>query len=889
VCYVLNHTYNETVQNIPLTSLTGVTVDISVLLRFHFWQKVYFLRVDSSFPSDSREAVGHIVGISEHVGNALTWKILTSDTKKLIFRSQVRPYDSEAPNYRADVSGGEDSPIVDPVIKSRHVLSPSDNGETIQDDAVTGEVEYDVDVCPPVFNPEDLIGRTFLMDSKEDGQRLRARVVQLIQDHESDLDSNPTRTKFLCSVNNDVAQELISYNQLSDYITRDDESDIVWKFRRITSHQGPLTPDHPDYNGSMYNIMIEWETGEVTSEPLSVIAADDPVTCAIYAKENNLLDLPGWKRFKSIAKRQKKFTRMVNQAKLRSYNTAPKYKYGYEVPRDYSHALRIDAKNGNTRWADAVKLEFLQIDEYETFQDLGHMSKATPPSGHKKIRVHLVFDVKHDGRHKARLVADGHLTEIPLESVYSSVVSLRGFRLALFLAELNKLETWATDIGNAYLEAHTAEKLYIIGGPEFGDRHNHILVICRALYGLRSSGARWHDRFADCLRDLGFQSCKAEPDIWLRKNGGIYEYVAVYVDDLALVLVDPQSFVSTLTVKYNFKFKGTGPIKFHLGMDFYRDGTGTLCIAPKKYIEKMVATYQQMFGCLPKQTVTSPLEKSDHPELDTSELLDSSGITQYQSLIGALQWVISIGRFDVMTAVMTMSSFRGAPRQGHLERVKRIYGYLSKMRHGAIRIRTDEPDYSDLPNLNPDWSRSVYGEVHELLPTDAPEPLGRYITLSHFVDANLMHDVVTGRSVTGILHLANKTPIDWYSKKQATVETATYGSEFVAARTCVEQIIDLRNTLRYLGVPIRDKSYMFGDNQSVVNSSMQVFAKLHKRHTMLSFHRVREAIAAGLIDFNFIPGSINPADLLSKHWSYTQIWTQLRSVLFWEGDTAEIE
>ena len=237
---------------------------------------------------------------------------------------------------------------------------------------------------------------------------------------------------------------------------------------------------------------------------------------------------------------------------------------------------------------------------------------------------------------------------------------------------------------------------------------------------------------------------------------------------------------------------------------------------------------------------------------------------------------------------MTMSSFRAAPRVGHLERLKRIYGFLSKMRHAVLRIRTEEPDYSDLPDLEHDWSRSVYGEITELIPEDAPEPLGKYVTTSHYVDANLMHDLVTGRSVTATLHLVNKTPSDWYSKKQATVETATYGSEFVAARTCVEQIIDLRNTLRYLGVPIRSKSYMFGDNKSVVDSSMQVNAKLHKRHTMLSFHRVREAIALGMIGFYFIPGDTNPADILSKHWGYAQVWPQLKALLFWKGDTGII-
>jgi hypothetical protein len=137
--------------------------------------------------------------------------------------------------------------------------------------------------------------------------------------------------------------------------------------------------------------------------------------------------------------------------------------------------------------------------------------------------------------------------------------------------------------------------------------------------------------------------------------------------------------------------------------------------------------------------------------------------------------------------------------------------------------------------------------------------------------------------------MINKMPLDWYSKKQATVETATYGSEFVAARICVEQVIDLRNTLRYLGVPIRSKSYMFGDNKSVVDSSMQVYAKLHKRHNMLSFHRVREAIASGMIGFYYIPGDINPADILSKHWGYSQIWYQLRALLFWKGDTGDLE
>jgi hypothetical protein len=117
----------------------------------------------------------------------------------------------------------------------------------------------------------------------------------------------------------------------------------------------------------------------------------------------------------------------------------------------------------------------------------------------------MVYAVKHDGRYKARLVAGGHLTDTPVDSVYSSVVSLRGIRLAVFLAKLNSLEIWSTDVGNAYLESYTQEKVFIIAGPEFAsfNLEGHILLIDRALYGLKSSGLRWWERLADVLRDEG--------------------------------------------------------------------------------------------------------------------------------------------------------------------------------------------------------------------------------------------------------------------------------------------------------------------------------------------------------------------------------------------------
>ena len=153
-----------------------------------------------------------------------------------------------------------------------------------------------------------------------------------------------------------------------------------------------------------------------------------------------------------------------------------------------------------------------------------------------------------------------------------------------------------------------------------------------------------------------------------------------------------------------------------------------------------------------------------------------------------------------------MSRFRAAPRQGHMDRLKRIYAYAIRTKDYAVWFRSDHPDYSFLPEQDFDWTYSVCGDVHEILPGDMPEPLGEAVVTTT-IDANLNHCLATGISLTGCLHFVNKTPVDWYSKKQATVETATYGSEFVAAKTATEQIMEIRQTLRYLGAPIGSKSF----------------------------------------------------------------------------------
>ena len=165
----------------------------------------------------------------------------------------------------------------------------------------------------------------------------------------------------------------------------------------------------------------------------------------------------------------------------------------------------------------------------------------------------------------------------------------------------------------------------------------------------------------------------------------------------------------------------------------------------------------------------------------------------------------------------------------------------------------------------------------KLSPTTVP--LGKSVTITTTLDANLLHCLATGASLTACLHFCNHTPTDWCSKKQATVEKATYSSGFVAAKTVTEQIMDLRYTLRYFSVPIKSKSYMLGDNRSVVTSATLPHSTLSKRHNILAFHRVREAIAAKIIDFHWIQSEYNLSDMPSKHWEHIKILPMIQNLL----------
>ena len=142
---------------------------------------------------------------------------------------------------------------------------------------------------------------------------------------------------------------------------------------------------------------------------------------------------------------------------------------------------------------------------------------------------------------------------------------------------------------------------------------------------------------------------------------------------------------------------------------------------------------------------------------------------------------------------------------------------------------------------------------------------GMRVVLTHYFNASLMHDVLSGKAVTGVCTFYNKTPVDWFCKQQSTLENAPYGVEFLSGRKVCEKMIDHRSYLQYLGKPVHDMDYVWGDNESIINSSTISDTKLHKRHNILPFHFIRSMISRGYINILHIETKYNFADILTKH------------------------
>ena len=498
------------------------------------------------------------------------------------------------------------------------------------------------------------------------------------------------------------------------------------------------------------------------------------------------------------------------------------------------------------------------------------------PVGYQWIPCHMIFDVTLDLTRKARFVAGGHWTDPDPVLSYSTVVTRESVRIAFLIAALNELEVKTIDIGNSYLNAPAREKVYTTAGPEFGPyKQGKPVIIVRALYGLKTSGAAWHANLVETLKSMDFVASLADPDVWMRpavKDNGFeyYEYLLVYVDDILILSYQPEPILTCIQKFYRLKEPASDP-KTYLGA-FIKpwsvpgDIRQIWSMSSSHYIKEAIFNLERHLaqeGLRLQGKPQTPMRTDYRPELDTSPLLSPEQANYYMSLIGILRWAVELGRLDIYVDVTKLSSYMAQPRIGHMEQVLHMFSYLKHHLQSNIVFDPNGINWDETQFQKYNWTQ-FYHDAREPIPFNAPAARGNPVQINVFCDSDHAGNKVTRRSHTGILIYLNSAPGQWFSKTQNTVETSTFGSEFITMRICAELIDALRYKLRMFGIPLEGPANVFCDNNSAVINATIPTSPLKKKHDAIAYHRVRESIAAGIMRVAKVKTDENLADSFTK-------------------------
>ena len=880
----------------PEESVHGRTVDISAYAQFGFYQLVWYIDAPEN-AATSRRKLGRWIGVSEDVGSSLCYFILPASCRP-ISRSSVMPLSSDEllqPEIKALILELDntvnqkigDQLSNDDVMQEFADLPPVPNDIFIEDDyddvEAEGETMVEADDWTPEAYDQYLAAQVLLPR----GDSLERAVVKR---RNKDDDGNPVGRRDANPILDtreyevefpDGSIDVLTANTIAEamYAQVDGDGHHTLLIKEITDHSKDGSAVHIDdgfvsgtqqrrWTTKGWKLLVEWKDGSSNWIPLKDLKDSNPLEVAEYAVANKLVSEPAFAWWVPKVLRQ----RDRNIMKVKSRFVVRTHKFGIEIPRSIKRALQIDEETKTDFWRKAIEKEMKNC--FMAFEILPNGTVV--PVGYTKIQCHMIFDIKMDFTRKARFVAGGHLTDPPKETVYSSVVTRESVRIFFLICALNGLDCLSCDVQNAYLNATTKEKNWFIAGPELG--HDNIgkpVLIVRALYGLRSSGAQWREHMANTLRNAGFTSCKADPDVWLRpaiKDNGekYYEYVLCYVDDILCGSERPQKVMDYLSEQYTLKSGSVKEPDVYLGADIKKFVVDTdkyaWGISSDTYIKSAVAEVERKLsevGNKLANRISTPMTSGYRPELDSTPLLKPEQASYYQSLIGVLRWAVELGRVDIIVETGKLSRYCVAPRLGHLDSVLHIFAYLKRNSSCSMVFNWMEPAINDSIFKVCDWS-SQYPGAKESIPTNMPEPRGKSVVTRCYVDADHAGCLATRRSHTGVLIFVNEAPIVWFSKRQNTVESSTFGSEFIALKQSIDLIEGLRYKLRMMGIPIDATTSIYCDNEAVVTSTTAPESTLKKKHNAICYHRAREAQAAGHIRVGKIHGPDNLADAFTK-------------------------
>jgi hypothetical protein len=624
-------------------------------------------------------------------------------------------------------------------------------------------------------------------------------------------------------------------------------------------------------------LQIEWTNGHREWVDLKLVQTDFPISTALYVSENGLGApfKPRWAE--GVLKHLEDF--YLPDVKLRkksSYPRSPLILHGVKVPRTVKEALQFDKENGNTLWTDAIKKEMTSQHEMETFILL--MEGKLPDGDWQYAPLRMIFTVKSDGRHKARLVIGGHVTDASDYDTYAATIRTDNIRIILFVVVRDYSDMLMGDVMTAYLNALTGEKIWTKCGPEFEDAEGQIAIVNKALYGLKTSAHQWYMHLTDTLRALGFLPSRLDPSMWyrLREEEDGYDYVIHHVDDFLICAKDAKRWLNELEKHY--RITGGDVPTHYLGADIhvhcYKSQEEKvdiiehfLVLTCENYLIKALAQVEKIIGKKLGKNSTPNLSVW-HPESYESPLLSDVDKNKYQQLIGIGNWLVTIGRVDIVYAVSTLSRYSAAPTEEHFKDVTRVFTYLNKYRQRGIKVRGGDLELLNIDDKDKMFKREdmlkYYPDALDEWDPKWPQPKGKPVDITIFVDADHAGNKEDRRSITGIIIFVGMTPVRWFSKRQGSIETSTYGAELAALKTAVEEAIAMLHTLRSIGIYVPNPVRILVDNKGAVDSATISGSVLKKRHSSIAYNKARECVAAGLIDIYHTRSGHNVADVFTK-------------------------
>ena len=637
VCETMQRTARQSGDLDGRTSLervTGETPDISEYLDFTFYDWCWYN--DNAGLGATR--LGRWLGVSHRVGSLMSYWILT-DTGRVVSRTTV----TRVTNLELQETGVQhrctefDTFIRDKLHDSAHFLV--DGGKTHPTDWDLPPLEHDPDFhaefydvvsndevkeaddefTPEVFD-DTYVNMEVALPKQDEDFPMLAKVTKRLRDkdglpigtaHDNPiLDTRMYEVEFRDGTKTALAANYIAENLFSQVdddgnrqVLLDEIIDHRKNSKAVTQQDAFVTMRNGNKRRREttigWELLVQWKDGSTNWITLKDLKESYPVQVSEYAVAARISMEPAFAWW--VPKVLKKRNRIIS--KLKSKYWLRTHKFGIQIPKSVEEAKELDRKNGNTLWWDAICKEMRNV--RPGFQ-AWEKSESEIPIGYQQIRCHIVFDVKmgENFRRKARFVAGGHLTETPASLTYSSVVSRDSVRIALLIAALNDLNISACDIQNAYLTADCREKIWFRAGPELGSEEGTIMIIKKALYGLKSSGAAFRAHLAETLYDIGFKPSKADPDFWMRpavKPDGFkyYEYVLCYVDDLLALSHDSKKVLKGVQAVFKLKDDKIEPPEMYLGAELgtmSMDGREAWYISSEKYVRAAIENIEKQLA-----------------------------------------------------------------------------------------------------------------------------------------------------------------------------------------------------------------------------------------------------------------------------------------------------